>query len=741
VISVAPVNVQNCLHIAACLAPALPGQTAISQATTATPQVLASHCQKCHGTDKAEGGINLQQLGADFSADSHIAVWQKTIEMLDFGTMPPADARQPSQAQRQQAIDWIQLQLEQANAPVDLDALRNDPRHGNRLDHDALFSGEHNGPGWSPSRLWRISPFISDARYGSIHTQLGRHLSKASQPFALSDEPGIRDFAGTWRIDGPTLELLLLNADQLIQNQIGPPESELAALDKPFIEAVMADTGLTQKQKAGKIGRSRPSGKIRRWTHKDIRAFAYAEKTPPSSQMEQVVRTQFQVHLGRQPNGEEINRFTQFLREAVAEGDNLEGVRAVSTAIALLPETIYRMELGLGQAIPDGRRNLSSRELGYAISYALRDTGPDKLMWRDIESGAILEGKVLTAHVERIYDEEFHGHYSQHGAPRVMRFLQEFFGYRAATEVFKDGSRFTDHRHQPDRLVEDTDVLVRHILRQDKDVLRQLLTTNTVAVHADNRDYRLTHESYGLKLAQVKARVKALKAEIENSGDKQLNKIKLPNRRAFFELPDERAGILTQPSWLAAHSQNFDNDPVLRGKWIYERLLAGTIPDVPITVDATVPATPDKTLRERFAKTREAACWKCHIKMNPLGMAFEAYDDVGRFRTEGELLRDNQTLVPAISHGAIRHSGEPELDGEVVGALELMGRLADSDRVRQSFLRHAFRYWMGRNERLHDSPTLRAADRAYIDSGGSMKAVVVSLLTSDSFRYRKKFAQ
>ncbi|MBL6705437.1 MAG: DUF1585 domain-containing protein, partial [Planctomycetaceae bacterium] len=48
-----------------------------------------------------------------------------------------------------------------------------------------------------------------------------------------------------------------------------------------------------------------------------------------------------------------------------------------------------------------------------------------------------------------------------------------------------------------------------------------------------------------------------------------------------------------------------------------------------------------------------------------------------------------------------------------------------------------FRFFMGRNEMLSDSQTLIDADKAYTGSGGSFKAVVVSLLTSDSFMYRK----
>jgi len=68
----------------------------------------------------------------------------------------------------------------------------------------------------------------------------------------------------------------------------------------------------------------------------------------------------------------------------------------------------------------------------------------------------------------------------------------------------------------------------------------------------------------------------------------------------------------------------------------------------------------------------------------------------------------------------------------------LIDRLAKSRRVRQSIIRHAFRYFMGRNELLSDSQTLIDAETAYAKNGGSFKSVIISLLTSDSFIYRKE---
>lgn len=224
---------------------------------------------------------------------------------------------------------------------------------------------------------------------------------------------------------------------------------------------------------------------------------------------------------------------------------------------------------------------------------------------------------------------------------------------------------------------------------------------------------------------------------------------------------ENRAGILTHPAWLVSFSHNAATDPVLRGKWVREKLLGGFVRDVPITVDAKVPEDAHRTLRERFAVTEESSCRMCHEKMNPLGYAFENYDDFGRFRTE-EALEYPENILDTIleksresnsvwknfkvpvyktksvnSRGHLVGTGDDSLDGEVADAVDLVNRLAKSDRVRQVFIRNVFRYFMGRNETLSDSTTLIEADRAYVESGGSFRELMVSILTSDSFIYRK----
>ena len=115
--------------------------------------------------------------------------------------------------------------------------------------------------------------------------------------------------------------------------------------------------------------------------------------------------------------------------------------------------------------------------------------------------------------------------------------------------------------------------------------------------------------------------------------------------------------------------------------------------------------------------------------MNELGLAFENYDHFGRYRTT-----DPGEAVDA--NGRITDSSDPNLDGPVSDSLELIRRLAGSTRVRQVFVRHAVRFFLGRDEYPGDARTLQEADKAYVNSGGSFKALVTALITSDAFLYR-----
>jgi hypothetical protein len=97
----------------------------------------------------------------------------------------------------------------------------------------------------------------------------------------------------------------------------------------------------------------------------------------------------------------------------------------------------------------------------------------------------------------------------------------------------------------------------------------------------------------------------------------------------------KRMGLLTQGSILAVTSNPTRTSPVKRGKWILENLLGTPPPPAPPGVPELEKTALTGTLRQQMEQHRvNPACASCHKLMDPLGMALENYDAIGRWRTE-----------------------------------------------------------------------------------------------------------
>jgi hypothetical protein len=581
------------------------------------------------------------------------------------------------------------------------------------------------------------------------------------------------------------------------------------------------------------------------------------EKSNPLSRktLEAMLAQLYEKIYQRLPTEKEIRDNGAIAGKYMASVGVNETIRKLTQTLLLDTEFISRNEYGKGKADEHGRKMLSPRDASYSIAYALTDNAPDEQLVKAAQEGKLNTRADYKREIQRLLKDRSHFYIidnkinSVTGVSNItdlpirkLRFFREFFGYYSALEVFKDvhryGGKFGSSR---ERLIAETDMLVEHILKEDKHVFKELLTTEKFFVFHSGDNKKMLEATQTMRefydyfvknnwksfmtskdllphkkmLKSVKLREKDFtlfinimcSLQTRFKGNKYIaptgvvrfwgfggqERVTSRNRTgmgaldvtkyfninsARWDYPpvqpakvENRMGVLTHPSWLQAFSQNDHTDPVIRGKWIREKLLAGKVPDVPITVEAVIPQDHTRTLRTRLASVTEAeSCWKCHELMNPLGNAFEMYDDFGRFRTEEELEHPSHILpmiakkkgpkihpaqkgqgksAPGVKHrtyyktvpldttGELEGTGNRKLDGPVKNAHELISKLAKSERVRQSIIRYAFRYFIGRNEMLSDSKTLIEADQAYIKSGGSFDAVIVSLLTSDSFIFRK----
>lgn len=662
---------------------------------------LKEHCVRCHGPEKPKGGVRLDDLTAD---PKHAERWLAVRDQIRDGLMPPAKEPKPQPAAARSVVAWA-TSASGAKAAVL-------PNQGNLIPHELLFGKAATEGEPSLARVWRLSP---DGYMGSVRDVSRGRVNGLIQPFTLVPDRGIRDFAGLYSIDEPSTEILIRNAETI----------------------VLAQTA--HETKDGKVtGKNDTVGEF-------VKLMDPA-KTPTIPQIESAIQTQFKMALGRVATAEELLRFVALYEKCATSGDPRAAVRTTLQAVLLKTDAVYRSERGNGV-----KSMLTPDELARAVSLALGDRR-DPALALAAQKGELKTREQVAAQVKRLLDDP------KADKARLLRFFREYFEYHKAEEVFKDKPA-DGIKHLPNILVRDTDRLVLHILSADKDVFRELLTTPVSFVNYSTKQNKQTRKDEGVPADVLPKPDPNAKRKPDWLGT--VNDV-----YGFKEWPvvqptdlpkDTRLGILMQPSWLVAWSTNFDNDPVRRGRWVRERLLGGTVPDLPIGVVAQVPDAPHRTYRDRLTVTRHADCWKCHQRMDDLGLPFEQFDHFGRFRTT-ETVRDDEATaknvdkkgkslgpvtkqVPLDTTGIVADSGDPRVDGKVNDPRDLVRRLADSTRARQVFVRHAFRYFLGRNETLSDAKALQDADRAYLEAGGSFKALVVSLLTSDAFLYRTQPAK
>jgi hypothetical protein len=181
---------------------------------------------------------------------------------------------------------------------------------------------------------------------------------------------------------------------------------------------------------------------------------------------------------------------------------------------------------------------------------------------------------------------------------------------------------------------------------------------------------------------------------------------------------------------LTGTSQSLRTSPVARGKWVLETVLGAPPAPPPADVDNVLkddaPDTKTLTVRQRMEKHRaDANCASCHRLIDPLGMALEKFDPVGRWRET-----DQSQLIDA--------SGEL-IDGTKFKGVEDLKALLVSrkEEFTRAFVQHMLAYALGRKLDYHDVKTVRDITGQVARDDYRFSRVVMEVAKSYPFRHRR----
>ena len=828
-----------------------PGEPVRGDFKTYARAFLENNCFDCHDGDTTKGDLNLAELGP--VDETNAAVWKSIWAQVTLREMPPKKKSEVEIIDRLRFSDWVVAELQRVMQDKGGFQAHLDPNKGNFVAHDLLFGSLPKGirlvPTSSPARIWRVTPQEHITRLNElINTEPAYDPAKPGQrtrgdvvptnhggelklyfgtdriirweggtvayatavksvPVVLSSarKHGLENYPNFYTVNSSEATQILGKAEDILRYMAYGPKSLIG-----FPEQITDDPKTYDKIKPKGDIRGTPIAIV--YNTKIVRPMTpihalMKDEGVDDERLRAAVDFIFEAVTFRPPTEKEAADYLQIVKKSIDKVGKKDGAIMGLSAIFLDRDALFRPELAAaGKPDPHGRVMLQDWELGLAVNHALSYIQPDAQLRKAIAEGRMRTREDVRREVTRMLADD------SLRKPRVLRFFRDFFDYDLGGYICKDNAalartgvstRGNSHYRAMFDATASTDRLIELILEKDKDVLKELLTTQQIVAAGNDRTYfgrknnpeeraaaaaaikkaneavekkeaaelaviekeiaTLTaavkadpdDRSAKKKLDQQKKALTAAKRRISNakkrrgSGNTNVTQANLKGSKIFARVsrrsfgngsmrPDrtlatapegQRLGLLTHPSWLVSHSDAMDNHAILRGRWVRERLLGGGIPDVPITVDAMLPDEPNTTLRSRMRVTREAYCWTCHEKMDPLGLPFEMYNHAGLFRT-------TELNNPVDTTGAIIDSGDPDLDGPVKNAIEMIDKLAKSDHVEQVFVRHAFRFWMGRNETINDGPVLQDAYRAYRENG-SMKALITSLVTSDAFLYRK----
>jgi hypothetical protein len=393
---------------------------------------------------------------------------------------------------------------------------------------------------------------------------------------------------------------------------------------------------------------------------------------------------------------EDLTGLMSFYEDGREGGDFDLGIRRALQAILSSPSFIFRLERqpeGLDQG---DTYALDGGDLASRLSFFIWGTGPDGELLELADKGKLNDREVLEGQVMRMLADPRSESLATRFATQWLR-LEELDLKRPRPEVFPDFSRAVS-----ESMRRETELLFDHLVREDRSFFELFTADYTFVNEPLARHYGIPSPGW----------------------DNEFEKVAISD--------PNKLGILGHGSVLTVTSFDERTSPVIRGKWVMEVILGSPPPPPPPnvpTLDATVTATGSRilTTRERLEIHRASpTCNGCHQFMDPIGLALDNFDAVGRWRVRDE----NATPL---------NTESKFYDGTVIsGPVDLRDVILQRpEQVVRNFVNNLFGYAIGRRPGYLDQPTVRVIERKAKANDYRMSSFILGVVQSDAFRMRQ----
>lgn len=381
---------------------------------------------------------------------------------------------------------------------------------------------------------------------------------------------------------------------------------------------------------------------------------------------------QYGRRLFRRPVADgEASRYLALFDSANSTTDFPTAIKYVTAGLIQSPHAIYRSEIGT----PNGAdRALDNFELATQLAYTFTGSTPSEELLSQAESGNL--GDPVTV-ARAMLDTE-------RGKQMLHRFFELYTGYARTTAKTKPNATTGNISYEDvsAAMTEETRAFIEQVVFTEGDNWSDLLTHPTTNPTQDLANF------YGIDAP---------------SGD-----------FASVERPAGKGiGLLAQGSFLATHANPDGSSPTQRGLFVFERMLCQPEPPLPdIVPNLSEPQPGVRTTRQRYEELHAAdpACAGCHALFDPMGFAFEHYDEAGRYR-------DKESGLDIDSTGSVRLPSGTSID--FANLEDLANGLAADATVQECFAAYMAIFAFGSHEACLGSsqvPQLQSGEIGIVDA-------------------------